>query len=197
MNYLILEPDQSIYVPADGIHAWLKGDIIECMARSDNMLATGFYPRSERDDLELFTQALTFSPRSPDEAILPASKPFQGSKMRKTKIYGPPISEFNILCTEIAAPPTSTTSSTGQQPPNEGQMKGREVEEEREGEEVHERIQGPSILLVTRGEGTMLTGRGLWHLKEGFVYFIGSGHKIRFKADQGHTLVFYRAYCEV
>lgn len=37
MNYLVLEAGESIYIPADGIHAYLGGDIIECMARSNNV----------------------------------------------------------------------------------------------------------------------------------------------------------------
>lgn len=41
MNYLVLQPGESIYIPADGIHAYLAGDIIECMARSNNVLNTG------------------------------------------------------------------------------------------------------------------------------------------------------------
>jgi mannose-6-phosphate isomerase len=40
MNYLVLEAGDSIYIPADGIHAYLGGDIIECMARSDNVYVT-------------------------------------------------------------------------------------------------------------------------------------------------------------
>ena len=34
MNYMKLQPGQGLYIPADGIHAYLSGDIIECMARS-------------------------------------------------------------------------------------------------------------------------------------------------------------------
>lgn len=41
MNYLTLDTGDSIYIPADGIHAYLSGDIIECMARSNNVLNTG------------------------------------------------------------------------------------------------------------------------------------------------------------
>lgn len=37
MNYLKLDAGDSIYIPADGIHAYLSGDIIECMARSNNV----------------------------------------------------------------------------------------------------------------------------------------------------------------
>jgi mannose-6-phosphate isomerase len=48
MNYLVLQFGEAVYVPADGIHAWLSGDIVECMARSDNVINTGFCPRTDR-----------------------------------------------------------------------------------------------------------------------------------------------------
>jgi mannose-6-phosphate isomerase len=40
------------------------------MARSDNVLNTGFCPRADRDSIDTFTAALTFSPASADEALL-------------------------------------------------------------------------------------------------------------------------------
>ena len=49
MNYLVLDKGDSIYIPADGIHAYLSGDIIECMARSNNVLNTGFCPTADRN----------------------------------------------------------------------------------------------------------------------------------------------------
>jgi mannose-6-phosphate isomerase len=46
---------------------------VECMARSNNVLNTGFCPRADRDSIELFTSALTFSPHSSEDAILIAT----------------------------------------------------------------------------------------------------------------------------
>lgn len=57
-----------------GIHAYLSGDIVECMARSEKVLNTGFCPRADRDSVELFTAALTFSPKNADEAHLRPKK---------------------------------------------------------------------------------------------------------------------------
>jgi mannose-6-phosphate isomerase len=80
MNYMILEPGEAVCVPADSIHAYLSGDIIECMARSDNVLNTGFCPRPDRDDVKLFAQALKFKPHSPRESLLPSKKSAIGLK---------------------------------------------------------------------------------------------------------------------
>jgi len=52
------------------IHASPGGDILECMARSDNVLNTGFCPRADSDSIDLFTATLTFSLKNADEALL-------------------------------------------------------------------------------------------------------------------------------
>lgn len=166
MNYMVLQPGESTYIPADGIHAYLYGDIIECMARSDNMLAAGFCPRVEMDDLDLFTEALTFSPRSPDEAML-QSTPFDRAANRKTRVYAPPLSEFQVIGTDLADSES----------------------------EVIQPIHGPSILVVTGGEGKIITENETKELKEGYVFFIGCGVEVRYETDKG--LQVYRAFCEV
>lgn len=166
MNYLVLNPGDSIFVPADGIHAYLYGDIVECMARSDNMLSVAFCPRADRDNLELFTNALTFSPRSSNEALL-SSRPFDRATSGKTKLFAPPISEFNMILTKLA---------TGEK------------------EEI-KAIHGPSVMVVTAGKGKMTAEGNTYDLKEGFVYFVACDVETKLEA-QGE-LETLRAYCEV
>jgi mannose-6-phosphate isomerase len=97
MNYLRLRPGQSIYIPADGIHA--SGDIIECIARSNNVLNTRFCPSTDRNSVDILCSVLTPTPHNAEEAILPSGK-FPWSKNGRTNLYAPPMSEFNILATE-------------------------------------------------------------------------------------------------
>lgn len=40
-NFVRLKKGEGIAIPADCIHAYLEGDVIECMAWSDNMVRTG------------------------------------------------------------------------------------------------------------------------------------------------------------
>ncbi|EHL00282.1 putative Mannose-6-phosphate isomerase [Glarea lozoyensis 74030] len=96
MNFLVLEKGDAIFVPADGIHAYLSGNIVECMARSDNVINTGFCPRADRDDVSLFTNALTFSPSSGEDALL---KPTSSNKgvYGKTKVLAPPMNGKGTL----------------------------------------------------------------------------------------------------
>jgi len=155
MNFLVLEKGDAIYVPADGIHAYLSGDIVECMARSDNVLNTGFCPRADRDSSELFTAALTFSPKSGDDAILKPKASEKGAKGH-TKVLAPPMSEFDMLVTELKAGESETI----------------------------EPIQGPGIMIVTAGSGAMKAGDE-YALKEGYVFFVGFDTKLELTTDEG------------
>lgn len=154
MNFLELKAGESIYIPADGIHAYLSGDIIECMARSNNVLNTGFCPRAERNSADMFVKTLTFKPHSPKEAML-APEPYNGSKNGKTVIYAPPMSEFNMLKTSLKSG---------------------------ESDEV-EKVNGPSVFIVTDGEGTLKAGGKDHELKSGYIFFVGAGVDTTFKAS--------------
>ncbi|ESZ96841.1 hypothetical protein SBOR_2762 [Sclerotinia borealis F-4128] len=155
MNFLILEKGDAIYVPADGIHAYLSGDIVECMARSDNVLNTGFCPRADRDSVDLFSAALTFSPVGKEECILKPTASSKG-KQGKTKVLAPPMSEFNMLVTAL--------------------KKGEK--------ETIEKLGGPSILIVTGGKGSMKAGEESFEAKEGYVFFVGVGTDLKFEAEE-------------
>lgn len=166
MNYLTLGPGDAVYVPADSIHAYLEGDIVECMARSNNVINTGFCPPAERDSVDLFSQALTFVPHNPRGALLPRRKSDKGMN-GKTDVYAPPVSEFNVLCTCLGA----------------GDM------------ETHKSILGPSLMIVTKGSGSMkIPGDQTIELKEGYVFFVGQGVAVDFTTESGMAV--YRAYAE-
>ncbi|KAF7874032.1 hypothetical protein EAF04_002704 [Stromatinia cepivora] len=156
MNFLTLQKGDAIYVPADGIHAYLSGDIVECMARSDNVINTGFCPRADRDSAELFSAALTFSPLGKDDCILKPTLSSKGKKGR-TKVLAPPMSEFDMLVMAL----------------------------ERGEKETIEQLGGPSIMVVTGGKGFMKAGEEKFELKEGYVFFVGVGTELEFAAEEG------------
>jgi len=165
MNFLVLSPGEAIYIPFDGIHAYLSGDIIECMARSDNVLNTGFCPRAERNSIDLFTSTLTFKPHSPEEAML-KPQPFDRSKTKKTVCYAPPMSEFNMLLTDL---------KSGE-------------------DDVIGKVAGPSMMIITSGEGKMEVSGKEYEIKEGYVFFVGQGVDVSLAAKK--DLQAYRAYVE-
>jgi mannose-6-phosphate isomerase len=41
LNYRVLEPGQAMFMPAGGLHAYLKGTCVELLANSDNVLRAG------------------------------------------------------------------------------------------------------------------------------------------------------------
>jgi mannose-6-phosphate isomerase len=153
MNFLVLDAGSAIYIPADGIHAYLSGNIIECMARSNNVINTGFCPRADRDDIDLFVDALTFQQHDPEEPILKRQKS-EKSTNGKTDAFKPPMSEFNMLFTALVA----------------GE------------EETVREIKGPSIAVAVSGSGRMNAGGKNFDIGEGSIYFIGQGVEVKFSA---------------
>lgn len=170
MNFLTLNRGEALYIPADGIHAYLAGDILECMARSDNMLATGFCPEAEKDKIDLFTDAVTYNYKSPEKCILKPSKSEKGTK-EKTLEYAPPLSEFKVLQTKLGKGETE-------------QLKA---------------IEGPGILCVTKGKGRISGVRQDLVVKEGYVFFVGQGTGLDIIADDDSEdgLETHFAVCEV
>jgi mannose-6-phosphate isomerase len=165
MNYMQLKAGDSIYIPADGIHAYLSGNIIECMARSNNVLNTGFCPRADRDSVDTFVSCLTFSPHNPSDALLKSQK-FDRSKNGSTVLFAPPMSEFNMLATDLAAGKSDTIGA----------------------------LNGPSIMIVTEGEGSLKAEGKEYKLSAGYIYFIGHGAELEFSATK--ALKAFTAYVE-
>lgn len=166
MNYLVLEAGESIYIPADGIHAYLSGDIIECMARSNNVLNTGFCPRAERSNIDLFCQCLTFTPHSAEDAIL-KPKTYSRSETGKTQVFAPPMSEFDMLQTMLKKGEKEVLGASG----------------------------GPGILIASRGGAKLNAGGREFELNEGYVFFVAQGVELQLEAgDDG--LLMHTAFVE-
>src|SRR5690606_9256457 len=45
MNYCVLQPGQAIYIEPNKLHAYVSGDLLECMATSDNVVRAGMTPK--------------------------------------------------------------------------------------------------------------------------------------------------------
>lgn len=166
MNFLSFEPGEAIWIPADGIHAYLYGDIVECMARSDNVLNTGFCPRAERNSVETFVQALTFKQHNAEKPLLPRSK-CEHSSSGKTYMFKPPMSEFNMIVTELKSGENDSIAS----------------------------VAGPSVAFMTSGQGSMKAGGKEYELKAGYIFFVGQGVEVSYQSSSDDFAV-YRAYAE-
>ncbi|KAL9127232.1 MAG: hypothetical protein Q9217_003849 [Psora testacea] len=167
MNFLKLNKGDAIYVPADAPHAYLSGNIVECMARSNNVLNTGFCPPAERDSVALFSASLTFSPHNTQEVLLPAKKSNKG-KNGKTEVYAPPMSEFDMLRTRLGMGEKEKIAA----------------------------IMGPSVLFVTSGQGKMKANGDSFDVKEGYVYFVGQAVETEFEGQGSGQLEVWIAFAE-
>jgi len=159
MNYLVLQPNECLSIPADGIHAYLSGDIIECMARSNNVLNTGFCPTAERSSAELFCSCLTFKPHTPEDCTVAGEK-FPNSKNGKTTLFRPPMSEFNMLVTKLESGDKDTLSP----------------------------IDGPTMYIATSGDASMKANGQSFDMTEGTTWFIAPGVEVELESKKGALL---------
>lgn len=156
MNFLVFEPGDAIYIPADGIHAYLSGDIVECMARSNNVLNAGFCPRAERNSVDLFCNTLTFSAHSKEDVVLKSEKS-ERSGSGKTKVYRPDMREFDMLATKLESGEAETIKAG----------------------------EGPGVMIVTEGEGKLKGDGGEFELKAGGIYYVAPGVEIDLSSEGG------------
>lgn len=89
MNYSKISPGQCVYMGPNVAHAYLYGEIIECMANSDNVVRAGLTPKFQ--DIPTLTAMLEYKPGplKPIEAEeLPADPGFRR--------YSAPVAEFCV-----------------------------------------------------------------------------------------------------
>lgn len=179
LNYVKLEIGEAMFLKADDIHAYLSGDIIECMASSDNVIRAGFTPKFK--DVDTLTTSLTYSyaPIS-EQKMEPTDYPHVRlnataySSSSSSLLYDPPIPEFAVVRTSL--------NKTG-------------------AKATFDPIDGPSIILCTKGKGTISVGPKEEVIEEGYVFFVGATAEVVIKsdtdADEGEGLVTFKAFCEI
>lgn len=99
MNLVTLAKGDAIYIGVDEAHAYLDGDIMECMTISDNVVNAAFVPPAERDP-RTFLEMLTYSPR-PAPRFKVSPKRYMGGTIGLTTAYDPQLEEFIVLRTKL------------------------------------------------------------------------------------------------
>jgi mannose-6-phosphate isomerase len=90
LNYLLMAPGESFFMAANEPHAYVAGEIIECMACSDNVVRAGLTPKFK--DVNNLVRMLTYSTGGPS---IDAGAPLeQDSRILR---YTPPVPEFEVL----------------------------------------------------------------------------------------------------
>lgn len=180
LNFVKLEPGEAMFLKADDIHAYISGDIIECMASSDNVVRAGFTPKFK--DVATLTNMLTYSYAPIEEQkMYPTEYPYATLNTvayvsaSSCVLYDPPIEEFSVVKTDL--------NRTGAKVTFDG-------------------IPGPSIFLCTRGQGRISVGPAKTEeIKEGYVFFVGASAEcvLENTGDAGEDDVFttFKAFCEL
>jgi mannose-6-phosphate isomerase len=63
MNLVSIQPGEGIFIPANLPHAYLDGDLVECMACSDNVVRAGLTPKVK--DIATLIEMVTYSSIAP------------------------------------------------------------------------------------------------------------------------------------
>ncbi|GIL59093.1 hypothetical protein Vafri_14039 [Volvox africanus] len=87
LNLVRLPNGHAIYLPANEPHAYLAGELVECMAASDNVIRAGLTPKFKHADV--LCESLTYRQGLPD--VLTGSPAGIG-----ITVYQPPFEEFEI-----------------------------------------------------------------------------------------------------
>lgn len=177
LNYVSLQPGEALFLVADDIHAYLSGDIVECMAASDNVVRAGLTPKFK--DVTTLVDMLTYNYAPIEEQkMAPAEYPYATlnrtgySSGSAVVLYDPPIEEFSVVRSVLRGPGAKAT---------------------------FEPLEGPSIIICTNGKGKIAVGSTVMDVKEGYVFFVGSTAEVVLEAEGGKEdeFITFKAFCEV
>lgn len=93
-NYLKLKKGDAFYIGANEPHAYIQGEILECMACSDNVVRAGLTPKLK--DVETLVNMLTYKTTIPEIT--------RGRRVDPCKVlYVPPVKDFAIEVINVPA----------------------------------------------------------------------------------------------
>lgn len=92
-NYLKLKKGDAFYIGANEPHAYIRGEILECMACSDNVVRAGLTPKLK--DVDTLVKMLTYKSTMPE--ITRGEK-----KDANCILYVPPVDDFAIELIELS-----------------------------------------------------------------------------------------------
>ncbi|EGB07941.1 hypothetical protein AURANDRAFT_2565, partial [Aureococcus anophagefferens] len=102
LNYLLIAPGESFFMAANEPrgsrvgHAYVAGEILECMACSDNVVRAGLTPKHK--DVENLVDMLSYTMGGPDIEFGRLVHVGEGTR---TLCYTPPVPEFEVLITTV------------------------------------------------------------------------------------------------
>lgn len=178
LNFVTLRRGEALFLRADDIHAYVSGDIIECMASSDNVVRAGFTPKFK--DVDTLVNMLTYNYAPIDEQKMqPTDYPYAtlnraGYSFGSTiTLYDPPIAEFSVVQAVLRGNGAKATFDP---------------------------LDGPSIIICTAGKGRISVGPTVHEIKEGYVFFVGATAECVLESEgtsDDDEFITFKAFCEV
>lgn len=171
LNHVRLNVGEAMFLQAKDPHAYISGDIIECMAASDNVVRAGFTPKFK--DVENLVEMLTYSYESVEKQKMPLLPFAKSSGEAVTSVlYDPPIAEFSVLQTIF-------DKKSGQK-------------------QQFAEFDGPSIVIATNGTGSIrIKGEAAKTVETGYVFFVAPGTEIELESTSTDApFTTYRAFVE-
>ncbi|KAH9919481.1 mannose-6-phosphate isomerase [Epithele typhae] len=98
LNHMTLKPGEAIFLAAGEPHAYVSGDIVECMATSDNVIRAGLTPKLR--DVPNLVAGLTYNAAPPSKHVV---APRSFASAARSTLYDPPIPEFSVVRTVLPA----------------------------------------------------------------------------------------------
>ncbi len=177
LNFVTLQPGEALFLQADDIHAYVSGDIVECMASSDNVVRAGFTPKFK--DVDTLVNMLTYK-YAPidDQKMVPRDYPYATlnragySSGSTVALYDPPIDEFSVVQTTLRGNGAKATFDP---------------------------LDGPSIVICTAGKGKISVGPTVQEIQEGYVFFVGATAECVLESESAaeDEFITFKAFCEV
>ncbi|SNX87931.1 probable PMI40 - mannose-6-phosphate isomerase [Melanopsichium pennsylvanicum] len=125
LNISTLNPGEALFLQANEPHAYLEGEILECMASSDNVVRAGLTPKLR--DTDTLISMCTYESGFNRGRMQPVQWNKSFPSHIEALLYDPPIEEFSVVVTQLG-----TT-------PNDNKVKNA-------------KLNGPSVLLILQGE---------------------------------------------
>jgi len=90
LNYLLIAPGEAFFMAPNEPHAYVAGEIIECMACSDNVVRAGLTPKFK--DVPNLISMLTYSSGGPNIDV--GTPAYDDDRIMR---YTPPVPEFEVM----------------------------------------------------------------------------------------------------
>jgi len=177
LNFVTLQPGEALFLVADDIHAYVSGDIVECMAASDNVVRAGLTPKFKDVDTLVSMLTYNFAPID-DQKMEPRDYPYVTlnragySSGSEVQLYDPPIPEFAVA---------------------RSCLKGKGAKA------TFEALEGPSVVICTKGRGKISVGPKVEEVQEGYVFFVGATAEmiLESEGEEEEEFITFKAFCEV